>query len=401
MIPEKPNKHTLKTLKQLVQWLRSERGRIPSQDKIYRKRMVALPKNLATEGEDAMYFVNDTATKISDAVDILSKDLGLEYIKKKDLDKYVVELAIQCYFNPETDPTSEFISKHFKKPGKHRVLISIEELVVNKLVKLQQITLCPVGWAQKRYKECKDFKEASCIAMLDMLGTDVATIRQRSVDLVEHELRMLRIMLDRLMWRNNSRFRVGREYAIKDQGFGLRQHEDAGYKFYLHHKTLREISERGYDLLRLDDGSQESVHRKASMSARWIEQCQLSTDLNMKVLYSIFALEALFGNKGDNKMGLRLGYKCTLLSMIVKGSYPSGTTLVPHYYNIRSNMVHGKPTEDFNTKHVGSLTRVVQESLSQYLQLAQRNKCTQSKAIDNYMDNHKDSVEYKRMFNLD
>ena len=402
MIIKKPDPLTLKTLKQFVQFFKSDPDKMPPSDKIWQRMLVPLPEHLATEGRKSIRFVNDEVTKIHNAVEVLSEDLGFEYIKKEDLKKCITELAIRCCLPPKTNPIPEFIKKHFKQPESHRVFVAIDGIRVKRPIKLRKTTLCPFKWIEKRHKECKDFQETSCVAMLDMVGTDNAAILGRAIDLVEHELRMLRVMLGRRISTNNSqlRFRIGREYAIKNRVSGWKQYKDTISEVELDHKRLGSVIGNGYNLFKLDPQSKSSICQKALMSAHWIEQSQKSTDLKMQVLYEIFALEALFGRRGEKGIGKSLGYRCTVLSLAMEGVYMADVTLIPRYYEIRSKIAHGKSVKPSDVKDVKRLTPITRKALSQYLQLAYKHNFTRAKEVYNYIDNHEDSLCAKQMFGL-
>ena len=369
---------------------------------------IMLPKDLATNKIQSIIFYDAEADIITKTIGILAVDLGFEYMKEYELKRAVHMFAAKSVLNPRVDPTSEFFSQHFKEPLKHKVFIAVEGITVKRPIKLSDITLYPPQLLQKKYKLFDDFVEVSCVAVLSVVGTNNTLIRSRSIKVVESELRKMRIMLanHRGIPDIQLRFRVGKQWAIPERVSGYRQHPEKVYDLTISHQLLRSVSRsQKYDLLNMEAGLGESITRRVELTLHWLEQAQISVDTKMKVLFSVFALESLFGKKDEKYKGASLGYRCTLLSYIMDGAYFC-PDIIPRYYNFRSSIVHGGNVDTLNSRDVTTLIVLTREALFKYLRLAgkllptQNNKPLCASDVYDYMENHKDSAQFREMFGL-
>ena len=314
---------------------------------------------------------------------------------KKFADEYVI--------NPNINLIDEFVRKHYRQPVKYKVVIGIEKLQVARSIKLNNITLYPLKSVKTKYPQCEQIVEASSVALLDMVGTRFRDIKKRSVLIIEHELRMLRIMLRKTIAINDKqlRFRVGRESVVINFGFGVSQHKDVGYNLKLNHKLLKDALDESfsakdvnYNLLKLHFERKNKLNSNACLRAYWLEQAQKSVDEKMTILYYIFSLETILGKKDEKDKGSKLAFRYTLLSHIVSGSL-FNYSAIPYFYQIRSDIVHGEQVRAISNDAIKTLKYIARDALSQYLCLARDNKFKTPREIIEYIDNHRDSSKFR------
>lgn len=130
------------------------------------------------------------------------------------------------------------------------------------------------------------------------------------------------------------------------------------------------------------------IDRKMKLALEWLDQSRLAIDPLMRLLYDMFALETLLGNKSQGKKARLLAFRRALLSTIVKGHYPDPYKIMSLYEQVRSYAVHGGEVKEYDEKDAKSLSWSVRLALNEYLQIVNDNGFKRPKQVFDYLDTH-------------
>lgn len=135
-------------------------------------------------------------------------------------------------------------------------------------------------------------------------------------------------------------------------------------------------------------GSKSKLVRELNLALYWLEQSTLATDLVMKVLFDMFTLETLLGDKGEGLKARRIAFNRALLSTIVNDHYPDPYQIPKLYKEVRSNAVHGGEIDAISKTEASSLSHTARAALSEYIQVVKSQKFTRPNQMLDYLNNH-------------
>lgn len=136
--------------------------------------------------------------------------------------------------------------------------------------------------------------------------------------------------------------------------------------------------------------AKKSINEKVLLAVGWLDRAVFASDPLVATLYRFFALEALLGESSDGLKNGPLALRQMTLSAIATGGFrhPDDTFLA--YKEVRSFAVHGEAAPAVTPQQASRFARAVQDTLDQYLTIANQHGFTKRRQLMDLLDNYPD-----------
>lgn len=331
-------------------------------------------------------------TNESDAMDTLGNELfhnqGFEYLYF-DLTKLIRRLACEYVVSKDKTLFDKFLNDHYREPENLRVFIPIIGLEATEPTTLQNVTLLKFPIDGLELNENGYFEGIGTVAQVYVSGTDPSRMRDRALAIINHELKVLRVGLRAHNQIHDQQllFKPGRGWAIENGRIGWTDHKDTAYSLGISKSFLAE-NLVGQPLYAIPFAPTNRIERKVKLALEWLDQSRIATDPLMRLLYDMFALETLLGDRSEGKKARLLAFRRALLSTIINDHYPDPYKIITLYEQVRSYAVHGGEIKEYDEKDAKSLSWSVRLALNEYLQIVDSNGFTRPKQVFDYLDAH-------------
>jgi len=262
---------------------------------------INLEDDLATDKIKSLRFTSNE----SDAIDTLGNELyhnqGFEYLYF-DLTKLIRRLACEYVVSNDKTLFDKFLSDHYREPENLRVFIPIVGLETTEPTKLQNVTLLKFPIDGLELNENGYFEGIGTVAQVYVSGTDPSFMRDRALAIINHELKILRVGLraHNQIHDQQLMFKPGRGWAIENGRIGWTDHKDTAYSLGISKAFLADnLIEQ--PLYAIPFVPTNRIERKVKLALEWLDQSRLATDPLMRLLYDMFALETLLGDRSEGK----------------------------------------------------------------------------------------------------
>jgi len=260
---------------------------------------MALPDDLITKDACSVDFNKLEHDAIKNAIDVLLNELHFEYLYF-DLEQIIRRFACECAMNKSRNNlVDEFVEKYAKQPEELKLYVDIENLVQNECVDLPNIRLLPYPSEYVNVNDNGYFGKTQCVAEVTVRGTDAVRMRERGLEIINFDLRILRVGLRQhpAIHDQQLRFRAGKGWAIEDGRIGWIDHVDNGYSIGINDNLLDIVKRQ--PIYNLKYNSIGKINKKVNLAIQWVELSRLSTDPLLSLLYDMFALETILGDKKE------------------------------------------------------------------------------------------------------
>jgi hypothetical protein len=354
-----------------------------------------VPEDLATKDATVLFLTSEELEMLATVQSLLPEDQRFEHMDKSTIEAATFRFVCLTHFTHDEDHVEGFRAEHARGLLCLTCFFPVEDLTVAdeiaaygvRFIPADKVSLPPVFGRDPRPTM------ASVVAVDNCTGTDHTKIAARARASALHALRVLRAVLreDLFIQDRQLRFRLGESTWFSDgaSGWDLRPEEAWGY----------ELTEEALKLAdpppvsSLQAGGEDDVERAANRALRWFEQAQLAVDPLIELLYLFFALEAIIGDK-ENEKGRPLAVRRAILGLKTTGyfSHPGRTYL--YYGRVRSTAVHGGDPPEVPRDEIDKFAADVRRALNEFLKYARDNGIAKRawvvKALDS--DPRKDQI---------
>jgi hypothetical protein len=304
----------------------------------------------------------------------------------------IQEFANDCATDRKTNHVTAFMRRYGQEATERACYFGVEFLSVKEPAELAGIRLLPLDDPEipETNPLFKLDKTITSYAVVRITGTNDVLMAARARDLAEHALRVLRIALRQTYAPKPEqlRFRLGTSYAFADRGGGWQRHDDIAYPLELVSDLTSVLAAAAAGLP--PTATKKSINEKALLAAGWLDRALFTPDLVVATLYRFFALESLLGDSSDGLKNGPLALRQMTLSAIATGHFrpPDNTFLA--YKEVRSFAVHGEVAPAVIPQQADHFARAVQDTLDQYLTIANQHGYTKRRQLMDLLDNYPD-----------
>lgn len=349
---------------------------------------INLDNSLATKKIKNITFTRHESDLIYKTIDELILNEGFEYLHF-DLKRHITELACRYVISKDAELFNKFIDEYYKEPENLNVYIPIEGLEATDDVSIHQIKLRKFPIPGLEINDNGYFEGITTVAEVKVSGTDPKRMRDRALLIINYELKVLRVGLrgHNQIHDQQLRFRASKGWAIENGRIGWSDHNDTVYSLGISNQFLRDFVVE-QPLYQVPFTPKTKLDRKMKLAIEWLDQSRLATDPLMRLLYDMFALETILGDKSEGLKARGLAFRRALLSTIAHGHYPDPSKVHRLYEQVRSYAVHGEEIKEFNEEDAKSFSWSVRKAVNEYLELVQANSFTRPQQVLNYLKKH-------------
>lgn len=334
-------------------------------------------------------YFSDEAVAVENAAALLARDLRFEHLE--DHEKAVWDLADKAIAEPDVDHVDGFLAANAMPLLTTTCYLTVEYLKLTGEINIDSVRLVPLGEDEIPDPQAWFILDppVSCVAAVEVTGTDRRRMAERARDEVRRALRKLRLGLRGLNMYNERqlRFRLGPSYAFSSGGNGWSRPGESIFETPLSAEILERL--RTEELFALPQVPETDVEKRADLAASWVDRSLLVTDSPLvALLYLFFALEALLGQKSEGLKGHGLAIRLAMLQHVTGSgfSYPSATFFL--YDKVRSGAVHGEEALEVDWRTVSHLTWDARDAINRFLRLAQREGFKTRRRVLRYLTEH-------------
>jgi hypothetical protein len=304
----------------------------------------------------------------------------------------IQEFAQDCATDRKTNHVKVFMKRHEQDAGERVCYFGVEFLNVTEPADVAGIRLLPLNDPEipETNPLFKMDKTITSYAVVQITGTNDVLMAASARELADHALRVLRIALRQSYALNPEqlRFRLGTSYAFADVGGGWQRHDDIAYPLELVSDLTLVLATAVAGLP--PTAAKKSINEKALLAVGWLDRAVFASDPLVATLYRFFALEALLGDSSDGLKNGPLALRQMTLSAIAMGGFrhPDDTFLA--YKEVRSFAVHGEAAPAVTPQQASRFARAVQDTLDQYLTIANQHGFTKRRQLMDLLDNYPD-----------
>jgi hypothetical protein len=221
-------------------------------------------------------------------------------------------------------------------------------------------------------------------------GTDVHAVAQRCRIKVHDALRRLRIVAaGNAALRQTLLFGLDGDWAVADgSAHGWARPSDKPVPLDLN-KVASLLASTDAAVLRLPTRSMTAAQQQAQFALLWLDKAAQSADPMDRSILSIFALEALLGDKAEGLKAQSLVFYRVMLGRVVSGWLPDPGTIYTFYAKVRSYAVHGSiPTVTPSDEDVDFLATDARCALDEYLRLCEDKGFSKRAQVKEHLRSH-------------
>ncbi|WP_285247498.1 hypothetical protein [Pseudarthrobacter sp. efr-133-R2A-89] len=250
--------------------------------------------------------------------------------------------------------------------------IPIQFLSLSSEMLVLGVTFLPPDDERIPYKDQLDRfdKPVHSVAAIQVSGDTYEDMVEVARASASQALRKLRIAIGGMGFlEGQRRFRLGTSYTFDDGSRGWSIRDDAAHVTELNSWLAKAAETQA--LAALPEKPFTDIEKKAETALRWMERASLTGDATAAMLYLVFALESLLGDKSEGAKGHKLAFLQAALHAAQTGTFqpPEKTLLI--YSELRSAAVHGEHLILPVTKSdVQNFSETLHQTLNLYLSYA-------------------------------
>jgi hypothetical protein len=346
-----------------------------------------LPDGLATAENRFIGMLADEVAAAEMTTAAVVGDLRFEHLDNAD--DAVWRFVAECWADRSTDHVPAFVARHAAEVMHVTCYLPVEFLTVKSETQFPGLVLLPLS--DPRVPPATPWfvleKPTSCVAAVEVEGSDYGRMAGRARDHADHVLRGLRIALGGRVHDRQLRFRLGIGYSFDERLTGWNRRDDEAYDVTLADDVSDLLS---HPVMAVPDPPCTDVERKAALAMRWMERACLTGDELIALLYRFFALEALLGDKSEGLKAHGLAFREMMLSHIVSGGFRHPNMTFFFYDEIRSAAVHGEEAPPVPSRDARGFEWAIRDALTNYLALAASQGISRRGKLLQVLDNHPD-----------
>lgn len=123
------------------------------------------------------------------------------------------------------------------------------------------------------------------------------------------------------------------------------------------------------------------VEAHAELALRWFERAQMTEEQLTRLLFLVFAIEALLGDRSAAMKGGNLAVRRAVLGFVITGQFVDPSRIFVYYDEVRSNAVHGDEPIPVTTRDVDRFSADTRGAINQFLTFAEAEHLTQRKKV--------------------
>lgn len=349
----------------------------------------AIPRDLTGNKRQYVLLSRRQKQLLAETLKAIEQDLRFEHLKGADA--ILWRFAAQSIIQRNQDHVASFATQYQLSPVRRRCFFQVEHLKVKLPISIMGVELLPIGSADVPQDPAfAPTPTAGCYLAIWVEGTDLGKMADRARVAASSILRSVRLCLRDItrITPSQLRFRLSETYLFDDGAFGFVRDDGHAYDFELLQGHVDRVL--ASPLSSIDPSSIAGLPKQLALAAKWIERSWLTDDPLSAILYLFFSLEAILGDRSKGEKAHILAFRQATLSYIANGHFEHPDSTVLLYDEVRSVAVHGGEVQDVSWILFLALSDRINQTLKDYIVVAQRMGITNRRRMIELIDGHED-----------